>query len=432
MAARSLSPRTGLAPQGLGSDSHSRARDVSSERRLVTGMSQPLAALDTMVNSTKATVPRETRASHSLLGFDVGFPIGVASSAAIRTPRHVEFFARRGFNVLTFKTVRSRAWPSHSEPNWVYLDDLSHPLELEDLKSQIVACGGPDTRLEDLGGFSTANSFGVPSPAPPEWQADFAEAKRRIDSDQLLIASVQGSPEVYRDYAQLVDDFVRVVLLAEEAGARVIELNFSCPNTFTHQRTGMSPPICETPSAVQAVVEAVRGRVGDSIRIIAKLSYLSSPALAEVVVPIVPLIDAISGINTLPVHVVDDFGHPTFKGRDGEELREVAGLSGVALRDVARRFVQDLVGIRDELGASFAIFAMGGVMNATDVRVLMDIGADAVQSVTAAVLNPELAAVVTRELDTRPPDLGSGRRVSGVVMERAGGRGSGAVGGCWG
>jgi hypothetical protein len=96
-------------------------------------------------------------------------------------------------------------------------------------------------------------------------------------------------------------------------------------------------------------------------------------------------VDGISGINTLQVKVQDRSGKPTFG-----QARAEAGLSGIAIRYFALDFVKSLQVLRQKNHFSFDIIGMGGVMTAADVQALHWVGADAVQTATAASINPQL------------------------------------------
>ena len=63
-----------------------------------------------------------TPALWSVLGFDIGFPIGIPASALTASTRWIDYYARCGFNILTYKTVRSKAWSAHPNPNWIFLN----------------------------------------------------------------------------------------------------------------------------------------------------------------------------------------------------------------------------------------------------------------------------------------------------------------------
>lgn len=57
-----------------------------------------------------------------VLGRDVGFPIGIPSCELTCNADWIEYYARKGFHVLTYRTVRSKATPG-SAYDWVFLRD---------------------------------------------------------------------------------------------------------------------------------------------------------------------------------------------------------------------------------------------------------------------------------------------------------------------
>jgi hypothetical protein len=81
-------------------------------------------------------------------------------------------------------------------------------------------------------------------------------------------------------------------------------------------------------------------------------------------------------------------------------------MSGIAIRDLGLDFVKSLRRIANENEAlEFELIGMGGVMTTEDVDALLLAGADAVQTATAASVNPYLVRelLVTRS-DRRPQD----------------------------
>jgi dihydroorotate dehydrogenase len=230
----------------------------------------------------------------------------------------------------------------------------------------------------------------VPSHDPPQWQAEIDEILNELPDGKLLIVSVMGLYEDLEGDA-LIEDFVDVARLAEEAGAPAIELNLSCPNTVS-AGSGMRPPICADPVVTEEIVRRVYEGLQRDTPLVAKLSYLSGDALYEVVERIAPAVRGISGINTLQVRVLDHEGQPIFKrlAGDDERNREFAGISGIAIRDLARDFVVSLYRLKRAEGWDFDIIGMGGIMETHDVRTMMALGADAVQTATGAATNPHL------------------------------------------
>ena len=314
-----------------------------------------------------------------VLGREVGFPIGVPACVLNGGEEWVRHNAGNGYSVLTYKTVRSRAHEPNAQPNWTFAPRETTSLppgaaaEVTSDPWDWVAPGAPDV--------STVNSFGVPSLAPEEWMADLERCLAVLDDDQLLLVSVMGEG----DGTGLVDDFARTARLAQEAGAPVVELNLSCPNTLSTSTAGVEPPLCLDAEATVAVVEGVRRALDDRTGLVAKLSWLDGPRLAALVPRLAPLVDGVAGINTLQSRVVRSDGAPTFPGR------ELAGLSGVAVRDSALDLTRRLVALREAGGRHFDVLAMGGVTDPASFAALFALGADAVQSASGAFANPYLA-----------------------------------------
>jgi dihydroorotate dehydrogenase len=307
-----------------------------------------------------------------VLGRDVGFPLGVPACVLVGSEEWVRFHAGNGFGVLTYKTVRSRAHEPNAQPNWTFAPRPAGQTVVSD-PWDFVAPGDP--------GVSTVNSFGVPSPAPEEWMPDLERSLAAVDDDQLLLVSVMGSG----DGTALVEDFVTVARLAQEAGVTVVELNLSCPNTLSAAPDGVKPPLCLDADATVAVVEAVRRGLDDRTGLVAKISWLGEDALAALVPRLAPLVDGIAGINTVPARVVRSDGEPTFPGR------AVAGLSGAAIRGAALDATRRLAALREAGGHRFDVLAMGGVTDAASFAALWEAGADAVQSASGAFADPFLA-----------------------------------------
>jgi dihydroorotate dehydrogenase len=328
--------------------------------------------LATPVGPRLAGRPRAGDRRWRVLGRDVGFPVGVPACVLNGGEEWVRFHARNGFSVLTYKTVRSRAHEPNVQPNWTFAPRpageavVSEPWDW-------TAPGDP--------GVSTVNSFGVPSPAPEEWMPDLERSLAAVDDDQLLLVSVMGSG----DGTALVDDFARVACMAQEAGAVVVELNLSCPNTLSSSPDGVKPPLCLDADATLAVVEGVRRALDDRTGLVAKLSWLDEPALTALVPRLAPLVDGIAGINTLQSRVVRSDGEPTFPGR------ALAGLSGAAARSAALDLTRRLVALREAGGHRFDVLAMGGVTDVASFAALHEAGADAVQSASGAFADPFLA-----------------------------------------
>jgi dihydroorotate dehydrogenase len=338
-----------------------------------------------------------------LLGRAVGYPIGIPASPLTANSTWVRACSDLGFNVITYKTVRLRETRALPAPNWLFVDGLEAPLPVGEPLSQVAVDG---TKLAQPASrtYSMVNSFGIPSPAPEEWQSDVRLATGALRDGQLLIVSVVGDYEELSGDA-LVSDFVDVALAAEHAGATIIELNLSCPNTVKASGP-VQPPICESPDDSARIVKSVRAALDANTKLVVKLAYLARPALERLIAAVADSVDGVAGINTLQVPVVGADGAPVFIGtRDSRtKFRDKAGLSGIAIRDYALDFVRSLALIRRVNRWEFDIIAMGGVMEPHDVRALMAVGADAVQSATAAANNPGLPRLLWSDGHQIPSD----------------------------
>ncbi len=330
--------------------------------------------------------------SWSLFGQSIGFPIGIPASFLTDNSRWVQYFATNGFNVLTFRTVRSRATTPNEPPNWAFASSQRTPLPLENYQEVTVRSDPTDWVDPGARYVSTTNSFGVPSSDPLEWKADLKNAMSVLADDQILIVSVMGDDyDGTGDPAVLIEDYVRVALEAQSAGARFIELNLSCPNSLA-MGGDVKDPICQNVELAASIVEAVRLALKPDIRLIAKLSFLDGPTLLSLMERIASHIDAAAAINTLQVAVLRDDDEPTFPGR------RRAGVSGIAIRDHAKDMIRRLAELRLVIGEPYEIIGMGGVTDPRSFLELYEAGASVVQVATGAFANPFLAAECVSEL----------------------------------
>jgi hypothetical protein len=103
----------------------------------------------------------------TLAGKNVGFPFGIGASVLTRNWQSISFYANRGFDILTYKTVRTIRTDSHPFPNWVFL----HSETVKSIEPPFAepVVGDLDYWPEDPSAFAMANSFGIPSLDPAGW-----------------------------------------------------------------------------------------------------------------------------------------------------------------------------------------------------------------------------------------------------------------------
>lgn len=115
-------------------------------------------------------------AKSSFLGIPVDLPFGIPAGPLLNE-RFTTAAFRMGFDIATYKTVRSRAWGCNPFPNVLAVHPTSADGSLTpgsaELDEGVLA--DTDYRLP----ISISNSFGVPSRDPDEWQPTCAGPSRR-------------------------------------------------------------------------------------------------------------------------------------------------------------------------------------------------------------------------------------------------------------
>jgi dihydroorotate dehydrogenase len=325
------------------------------------------------------------QAKWRLLGRPIGFPIGVPASALTGSSDWVGLLSNSNYNVITFKTVRSRKVDAYEAPNWIFVES-SDPISVEsatarDENASIRGVRDGWSYKTDPESVSTANSFGVPSSSPEQWQEEVKLSSKRLTASQILIVSVMGGLyDGSQGATLLADDYAYTAKLAYEAGARYIELNLSCPNSLADNKL-IAPPVCSDQILTQRIVETVRAKLPLDARIVAKLSYMPYDELNQLVGKIGHCVDAFAGINTVQSKVLNEQGENAFPGRD------LAGVSGRIIHDLAVDFVTSLSQIRAHSSKRFDIIGMGGVTSPETFWALREAGADAVQSASGVFVD---------------------------------------------
>ena len=291
--------------------------------------------------------------------------------------------AERGFDILTYKTVRTKERKVHKFPNWAFISD---PSNLRDRNFEEPLVAEVQYWASDPTEVTMVNSFGIPSSSPSIWQPDVVKAKAALGPRQVLIVSVVGTtPSSEGSLDNLIDDFVRAAELAKEAGADIVELNFSCPNIPGH-REG---EVYRSPEISAAITQAVREAIRDT-PIFMKIGYLDEGLLSSVVHANAHFVQGVVAINTVSMRVKNVFGDDFFPSSRGYK-RSTAGISGSSIKPLAMEVVRNLGELRKKFQYDFDILAVGGVTTGRDVQEYLNLGANGVQSCTGAWINPNLA-----------------------------------------
>lgn len=327
----------------------------------------------------------EESAAREFLGYKVNSTLGVASGPLLNS-RWISLYASLGFDLLTYKTVRTCPWPSYPWPNIVLLDmagQVSEPGEEEKVWEREAVPGKNEP-------VSIAVSFGMPSAAPEVWQRDVSKAKGCLGRGQLLIVSVVGTPVGHGTLEELAQDFARCAQMAVEAGADVVEANFSCPNV-----KGLEGRLFARPDEAAQVARCIREEVG-KFPFLLKIGTLWEDCLIkELLVKVHPFVDGLTVTNGLVKTVVKkDGSSPAFGDR------VTAGVVGACVRESAVETLKKFRCIAEENGIVLTWLAVGGVSSPQDVERLHRAGGDAVLVATAALFFPELARETKRHFST--------------------------------
>jgi dihydroorotate dehydrogenase len=310
------------------------------------------------------------------LGIDVNSRIGVAAGLLLNS-RWIDIYSRLGFDLLTYKTVRSRYRKCYRLPNWVYLDPET-PLEPARPEQQLRARGG---RPESEQTVTSSVSFGMPSKGPEEWMADVAVARRHLRQGQALIVSVVASPEAGSGVGAMVSEFSRLAAMAREAGAQVVEANLSCPNVTTPEAE-----IYQDAELSRQVAKAMRAAAGNTPIALKAGYFQGKEPLAAFLRAIDGLADAAVLVNGFSRRVVDSDNKPVF-GRG----REASGILGRGIHepcvDLVRRAIAT---IRDDK-LSLRVMAVGGVYAQEHAENYFNAGADAVMMGSVPMFDPTIA-----------------------------------------
>ena len=194
-----------------------------------------------------------------LFDYRLNSPLGVAAGPLLNS-RWVEAYARIGYDILTYATVRSGLVPAAALPNI---------RAVENREQAAVAT----RRAGANGDLTLAVSLGTPSMEPDVWRKDVRRAHEKIGRNQVLMVSVLGTTPPGGDREALVNDYGQVAVWAAEAGADVVEVQLAWPDPFADQPQAIYENL---PLAAQ-ILHRVRTSVG--VPVVAKFGAFRTPRL---------------------------------------------------------------------------------------------------------------------------------------------------------
>ena len=195
--------------------------------------------------------------------------------------------------------------------------------------------------------------------------ADLRRLKKNYP-DKILIASIMGSNE---------KDWEELAAMVTEAGADMIELNFSCPQMTSH---AMGSDVGSNPELCKKYCAAVRRST--HLPFMAKMT----PNITDMCVPALASMeggaDGIAAINTVKSIINLDLnlkvGLPIIDGKSS-----ISGYSGKAVKPIALRFISQMANNPKLKGVP--ISGIGGIETWQDAAEFILLGARTLQVTTA-------------------------------------------------
>jgi dihydroorotate dehydrogenase (NAD+) catalytic subunit len=317
------------------------------------------------------------------LGYRVASRIGMAASL-LMNERWFELYSRLGFDLLTYKTVRSRARIAHPVPNWLFMDDTMDLARRPGTTLLHATSVAPSSPID----ATAAGSIGMPSSAPEIWRNDIRRCRARLRSGQVMIVSVVGTVDADTTQQQVIDDFSTLAGEVQQAGAQVVELNFSCPNVGQRE----SEVYRDVDIAIR-IAKAARAAVG-STPLLVKIGPIEERGeMADLLQHLSGVVDGVVMINAPSRVMVDASGAPVFGVG-----RSRAGMMGGAVFEIAMQCVRNAIDIVRRDGLELHILAVGGVCSAERIKAFADAGAYAILGASACVWDPWLA-IRAKQLD---------------------------------
>lgn len=305
----------------------------------------------------------------SFMGIPVASPIGVPAGPLLSS-EWTTLAANLGFDVVTYKTVRSQQHPGHPLPNVIFVnEDRTREGFAKPLKEE-------PTQFSKI---SITNSFGMPSMPPEFLYKDIRKAKESLEEGQLLIVSVVGTPGCGVD---LADDFIRAADIAKQGGAQIIEANFSCPNVASKEGS----LFCDADSSYKIASRLVKAIA--PVPLLVKVGYYADHALlAQVLKSLAKAgVDGVCGINSVPMQVQNEDGtSPLGNGR------EKSGICGDLIRAKALDFIRQAREVIDKEKLGLELAGCGGIMLPEHFDQFLASGASVVMSATGMMWDPYLA-----------------------------------------
>jgi len=197
---------------------------------------------------------------------------------------------------------------------------------------------------------------------PVEMDFDILKRLKQNYPSKIVVASIMGQSE---------EEWVRLAIMAEEAGCDAVELNFSCPQM---RMAGMGSDVGQDPELVTFFTAFVKRSV--KIPVIPKMT----PNIAHICDPAMGAYaggaDAISAINTIKSVTLGD-------GSEVNGCQTGSGYSGRAVKPIALRHI--LAMVKNPIMKNMQYSGIGGIETWRDALEFIQLGCRNVQVCTSVM-----------------------------------------------
>ena len=220
----------------------------------------------------------------------------------------------------------------------------------------------------------------MPSQDPKEWMEDVKKCQEYAKKHNTnVIYSFVGSGDTIEE---MKNDYAKCAQLLIDAGAEIIEANFSCPNVKTENGA-----LYLSPENAEDILKEVRKKVGNKIILGIKVGvYKDTKELKNFLSKNAKYINYISGINTVSKKVVNKDGKSALKDRG------TSGICGYAITEAGEEFLMQALEVKNKLNLkNLVVISGGGVMTPQNAEKRFRLGADFIGTATAAMCNQNFA-----------------------------------------
>lgn len=201
-------------------------------------------------------------------------------------------------------------------------------------------------------------------------EENLAELKRLKQDypNKIVVASIMGETD---------EEWTELARLVSEAGADIIECNFSCPQMVGE---GLGSDVGQNPELVKHYTECVKK--GASVPVLAKMT----PNIGNMEIPAIAAVeggaDGIAAINTIKcISGLDLENMEPYNAVD--KKTSVSGYSGKAVKPIALRFISDMAKCKEL--ENIPLSGMGGIETWHDAAEFIALGCANIQVTTAVM-----------------------------------------------